>query len=622
MAVLQTGAASSAPPGADGRRLIVTADDFGLSAAVNAAVVEAHTQGILTAASLMVAGEAAHAAAALAHGLPSLAVGLHVVLVDGKPFLPPDQIPDLVGPDGWFRNDLAKVGASIFFRPRVAAQVAVEVEAQFQAFRATGLKLDHVNAHKHYHLHPTVGRILLAAARRHGATAMRVPVEPASVIRAVDPDADLGLHHVTGPWAKLLRAKVRRAGLAAPDQVLGLAWTGDRHGRPPARRPGPSAPGRDRNLHASVGQRRRARWRPRLPLSRRTGGPAGSGGAAIGGPVPARRLPRPAADPGIGRTRMEKAARLFALLGLILAVVLVAREDTGTLWALLKTGGVGLVIAGLFHAVPMVANARAWQVLLPGAKRPSLGAMARNVWIRESVNGLLPVARIGGEIVSFRILRLDGVRVAPAAASLVVDMAISILSQLGFSLLAVGLLVALKGPVGIAGQVTLGLLAMVPLVALFILVQRAGLFAKVTGVLDKAASGRLAGIMAHSARIDRASKAMYRRTGAITGCFLWQLLGWSLGAGEVWLALWALGHPLGIVEALVIEGLIQAVSSAAFIVPGALGVQEGAFLLLGAALGLDAPTALALAAARRLRDLVVFLPGLVAWTALGKAKAA
>ncbi|WP_044561871.1 lysylphosphatidylglycerol synthase domain-containing protein [Azospirillum sp. B4] len=317
---------------------------------------------------------------------------------------------------------------------------------------------------------------------------------------------------------------------------------------------------------------------------------------------------------------MEKAARLFALLGLALAVVLVAREDTSALWALLKTAGVGLVAAGLFHAVPMVANARAWQVLLPGATRPSLAAMARNVWIRESVNGLLPVARIGGEIVSFRILRLDGVRVAPAAASLVVDMAISILSQLGFSLLAVGLLVALKGPVGIAGQVTLGLLAMVPLVVLFILVQRAGLFAKVTSVLDKAASGRLAGIMTHSARIDRASKAMYRRTGAITGCFLWQLLGWALGAGEIWLALWALGHPVGLVEALVIEGLIQAVSSAAFVVPGALGVQEGAFLLLGAALGLDAPTALALAAARRLRDLVVFLPGLVAWTTLRKAK--
>ncbi|ASG23771.1 hopanoid biosynthesis-associated protein HpnK [Nitrospirillum viridazoti] len=226
MSVSTPGAAATPSNGGSGRRLIVTADDFGLSAAVNAAVIDAHLNGILTAASLMVAGAAADAAVALAHAQPSLAVGLHVVLVDGKPFLPPERIPDLVGPGGLFRNDLAKVGASIFFRPKVAAQVAAEVEAQFQAFRATGLKLDHVNAHKHYHLHPTVGRILLDAARRHGARAMRVPVEPADVIRAVTPQADLGLHRVTGPWAKLLRAKVRRAGLAAPDQVLGLAWTG------------------------------------------------------------------------------------------------------------------------------------------------------------------------------------------------------------------------------------------------------------------------------------------------------------------------------------------------------------------------------------------------------------
>lgn len=211
---------------AQGRRLIVTADDFGLSDAVNEAVISGHRDGILTAASLMVAADAAQDAARLAHATPSLAVGLHVVLVDGKPLLPPSRIPDLVGPDGRFRNDLAAVGASIFFRPSVARQVAQEVEAQFQAFLATGLAFDHVNAHKHYHLHPTVGRILLDAARRHQVGAMRVPVEPAALIRAVDPAADLALHRVTGPWAKLLRAKVRRAGLAAPDQVVGLAWTG------------------------------------------------------------------------------------------------------------------------------------------------------------------------------------------------------------------------------------------------------------------------------------------------------------------------------------------------------------------------------------------------------------
>lgn len=316
---------------------------------------------------------------------------------------------------------------------------------------------------------------------------------------------------------------------------------------------------------------------------------------------------------------MEKLARLCALLGLVLATVLVLREHPEELWGLLRSAGGGLVLAGLFHAVPMIINAQAWRVLLPGARIPSLLAMARNVWVRESVNGLLPVARVGGEIVSYRILRLDGVRVAPAAASLMVDMAISILSQLAFSLLAVGLLVALTGAVDYTQQVVIGLLAMVPVVALFIVVQRAGLFGRITSLLDKAAAGRLATLLPHSARIDKATRAMYRRRGGVTACFLWQFLGWACGAGEIWLALWALGHPLGLLEALVIEGLIQAVSSAAFVVPGALGVQEGTFLLLGNAFGLDAPTALALAAARRLRDLVVFLPGLLMWQVLGRS---
>ena len=82
---------------------------------------------------------------------------------------------------------------------------------------------------------------------------------------------------------------------------------------------------------------------------------------------------------------------------------------------------------------------------------------------------------------------------------------------------------------------------------------------------------------------------------------------------EIWLALYFLGQPRSILDALVIEALVQAISSAAFVVPGALGVQEGGFLLIGAALGIDGTTALALAAARRLRDVIVFFPGLIAW---------
>jgi len=310
---------------------------------------------------------------------------------------------------------------------------------------------------------------------------------------------------------------------------------------------------------------------------------------------------------------VKHLGRLLALAGLALAVALFARENPGAIFSLVAAAGTGLVLAALFHVVPMTLNARAWQLLLPGAKRPRLLTMTWAVWVRESVNGLLPVARIGGEIVSFRLLRQQGVRAAPAAAGLVVDMTLSVLSQLVFSLLGVGLLVALGRPAGLATDLLLGLLVMVPLCIAFILVQRAGAFRAVTGALNKLVSGRLQGALSHSARIDRAVRVMYLRRDALIGCFTWQLTGWLSGAGEIWLALYFLGYPSSIGRAVAIEALIQAASSAAFVVPGALGVQEGAFLLVGAALGLNATTALALATARRLRDVVVFFPGLLAW---------
>jgi hopanoid biosynthesis associated protein HpnK len=123
---------------------------------VNEAVERAHVDGILTAASLMVAGEGAADAVERAKRLPNLGVGLHVVLVDGRPMLPPEQIPALVGPDGWFQPDMVKTAFAIAFNPAARAQMRAEVAAQFAAFAATGLPLDHVNAHKHFHMHPMI----------------------------------------------------------------------------------------------------------------------------------------------------------------------------------------------------------------------------------------------------------------------------------------------------------------------------------------------------------------------------------------------------------------------------------------------------------------------------------
>jgi chitin disaccharide deacetylase len=173
----------------------------------------------------MVAGAAATDAVARARRMPKLRVGLHVVLVEGAPALPPENLPDLVDGSGRFRTDMARLGFDIFAKSRVRAQLAAEVEAQFAAYAATGLPLDHVNAHKHFHLHPTIAGTIIAVGRHYGMKAMRVPVEPRKVIAQIE-RPPLGLSWVTGPYAGLLGRAARRAGLKTPDAVFGLAWSG------------------------------------------------------------------------------------------------------------------------------------------------------------------------------------------------------------------------------------------------------------------------------------------------------------------------------------------------------------------------------------------------------------
>ena len=208
------------------RRLVVTADDFGADTAVNAAVATAHAQGVLTAASLMVGAPAAREAVEIARGTPSLRVGLHLVLVEGRPTLRPSDLPALVDGEGLFRTDMARAGARMFFDPAARSQLAREIEAQFGAFAATGLPLDHVNAHKHFHLHPTIAGLILEVGARFGLRAARLPIEPAEVLDTVEPGIRHPRNWITDPWARLARARFRSHGVLVPNQVFGLAWSG------------------------------------------------------------------------------------------------------------------------------------------------------------------------------------------------------------------------------------------------------------------------------------------------------------------------------------------------------------------------------------------------------------
>ncbi|NTZ04522.1 lysylphosphatidylglycerol synthase domain-containing protein [Burkholderia metallica] len=324
------------------------------------------------------------------------------------------------------------------------------------------------------------------------------------------------------------------------------------------------------------------------------------------------------ADPGASRgdARLRHVGRAAALGGLALAVWLLWREHPLDILHRLQTAGAGLLVAALAHILPMLANAWDWRMLIRGPRRPSFMTMLKLVWIRESINGLLPVARIGGEIVSFGLLRQAGVRPATAVASLVADMQLTLISQLIFALAAIGYVLAhvSSDAARVAANLAIGMAALVPVLLLFALVQHARPFERAMHVLNRVTSGKVVALVGESARTDQSIRMIWRRTGVVVRYLgIWQTLQFAGYALEIWLALYFLGADPTFAQALAIEALIQLVSSIAFMMPGGLGVQEGGFVLIGGLLGFDPPTCLALAGARRVRDLLFYLPGLLAW---------
>ena len=211
------------------KKLIVTGDDFGLAEPVNEAIVEAHRHGILTTASLMVGAGAASSAVQRAIEVPSLRVGLHLVIVEGHPVMPPEAIPDLVGSDGEFSCRLVRSGFRFYFRPPVRRQLEAEIRAQYEAFQKTGLVLDHVNAHNHMHLHPTILSLIVKVGREYGLQSIRFPYEPplhswrASRRQLV---TKIGWWMFLSPWMKLMKRRLRSAGVQSNDYIFGMADSG------------------------------------------------------------------------------------------------------------------------------------------------------------------------------------------------------------------------------------------------------------------------------------------------------------------------------------------------------------------------------------------------------------
>ncbi|MCW5891411.1 MAG: flippase-like domain-containing protein [bacterium] len=301
-------------------------------------------------------------------------------------------------------------------------------------------------------------------------------------------------------------------------------------------------------------------------------------------------------------------------LGVALFTALLVHEGVGEVLAALAVGGWGLVGVALFHVAPMAADAAGWRALLAAPDRPGLGTMFFARWVGESVNGLLPAMQIGGNVAKARVLVRRGMPGATAGASVVVDVTLVMVTQIVFTVTGLVLLLLHVGGRTIAPTAAVGLGLSVLALAGFVLAQRLGVFARGARLLTRVRGpSPLAGLVDDAVALDGRVAGLYRERGRVVAAAAWHLASWAVGVGEVWLALWLLGHPVDLLSAIILESLAQAIRGAAFAVPAALGVQEGGLLLLGAALGIAPDTALALSLTKRVRELTLGLPGLVAW---------
>ena len=311
---------------------------------------------------------------------------------------------------------------------------------------------------------------------------------------------------------------------------------------------------------------------------------------------------------------MKLIMLIAALAGIALLGWLVANNDATAVLAAFAAVGWGLLGLVAVRAAILLTCGAAWGSLLRRQNPPPTYALQLVRFIREAVNVLLPVATVGGDILGARLITFWGVPAGMAGASILVDLLLQSAGQAIFAAIGALLLAQVAGAAEIVRWVLEGLaVAFVGLFGFFI-VQRVG----AVGGIERAANwliGKLArsGAIGRPIGLNTALQSIWADRGGVGISFTLHFFAWLLGVAEIWIALWCMGHPVSVADAAIIESLGQALRGAAFPVPGALGVQEGGFVVLGQLLGIDPETAIALSFAKRVPDVVLGLPGLLGW---------
>lgn len=324
---------------------------------------------------------------------------------------------------------------------------------------------------------------------------------------------------------------------------------------------------------------------------------------------------------------MTKTASWLLSIGVLLFVGLLISQDLPAIIAILAHAGWGLLLVAAFHLLPLWLDAAAICVLFEqGSSRKPMRDSILARWVGESANSLMPAGQLGGPVLMARYLARHGLPMEEAAAAITVSTTLQTFAQIAFALLGVVVLGTQSSHFSPAALRTAALVASAFLavqVGGFYLIQRRGLFSKLMAAVRRFSRKRdWSQWVAQAQAIDLAVQSTYRRNGPVTASFLLSLVGWIVGTGEVYLIAGFLGTPVSWRDAFVLESLGQAIRGAGFAIPGALGVQEGGYLLLAPLAGLAPGAALALSLAKRVRELLLGLPGLLYLRFAGRDDAA
>ncbi len=324
-------------------------------------------------------------------------------------------------------------------------------------------------------------------------------------------------------------------------------------------------------------------------------------------------------DAGVrtGRWRRHAVVVLLWAIGIGLIAALILQQDSAELRGALSVAGWWLPVLFASYAFTVLLDCLGWRVVIIHGEAVGIRGLMVRRWIGMSVNALLPVAQLGGEIVRARLLRQLGPGGPAAAASVIVDLTVGLATQIVFALLGLVLVTSALGfDTGLA-KLGLGLALFAVLIVTFAVLQRRGLIGGLAQRLGRwVKTPAWQQTLSNAEELDQRITSLYRQRDRLLLCGSWRLLGWLWPSLEFWLLFWLLGHPIAITEAIMLEAIAQIVRSAGFGIPGGLGVQEGGVMLAAAWLGMPTELALAAMLTRRIREFTCGLAGLFVWLTL------